>query len=104
MIYLSGKISDKTPEKEALNLMRFNRKATELRMLGLDVFNPIDHELSNQSWEFLLARDMDIIFSEEITGLYLMKGWKESKGALLERQACLRKQLKNPDFLIVEEQ
>lgn len=102
--YIAGKITDKTPDKEAKNKLRFYNKEAELESLGISVYNPARYETPGQSWNYYLAQDLEVIFSKKITGAYFMTGWKDSEGARLEYQACLRKQIQNPKFQIIEEQ
>jgi hypothetical protein len=109
MIYLAGKMTDTTEGKEAANKLRFFQKATELRELGVDVYNPAQHEPPNKTWENYLANDLEAIFRKNwgrylITGAYFMKGWEDSKGAKLEMEACKTRQATDTSFLIIEEQ
>lgn len=85
MIYISGKISDETREKELANLKRFDEKEAELVELGWQVFNPGKLECKGWVWEQYLARDLAVIFKNRPI-LYMMKGWEESRGARLEYQ------------------
>jgi len=41
--------------------------------------------------------------ANELEGLG-MKGWEDSKGSVLEMEACIRKQKDDPNFLITKEQ
>lgn len=103
MIYIAGAITNKSELQQTKNTLRFFAKAKELRDLNIETFNPVEDELEGKTWEEYLAKDLEIIFSKEITGIYLMKGWKDSIGARLEYQACLLKQLKDSSFKIIEE-
>ncbi len=104
MIYLAGKITDTTPEKTAENKLRFYAKAQELRLMGVKVFNPVEHEMEGETWEKLLASDLHAIFTKKISGIYLMKGWEESQGARLELEACRLLARNNSKFEIIKEQ
>lgn len=88
VIYISGKITDETREKELANLKRFDEKEAELIELGWDVFNPGKLECKGWVWEQYLARDLLVIFKNNPV-LYMMKGWEESRGARLEHQVGL---------------
>jgi len=103
-IYLAGPISAKTPQKEAENKLRFFAKANELEGLGVEVYNPAADENGDESWAYYLAQDLQVIYSKLITGAYFMKGWEDSKGSVLEMEACIRKQKDDPNFLITKEQ
>ena len=91
MIYLSGKITDKNPAKEKANIQRFKAKAGELRLLGLQVFNPAEYEAKNFKWEDYLAKDIDWIYRKNPDTIYLMKGWENSLGARLEKAVAEHK-------------
>jgi hypothetical protein len=88
MIYISGKITDETREKELANLKRFDEKEVELAELGWDVFNPGRLECPGWKWEQYLARDLLVIFKNRPV-MYMMTGWEESRGARLEYQVAL---------------
>lgn len=88
MIYLSGKITDKNPAKEKANTQRFKAKAEELRLLGLQVFNPAEYEADGWKWENYLAKDIDWIYRNKPDTIYLMKGWEKSLGARLEKEVA----------------
>ena len=81
--YLSGKITDSSPEQQALNMEVFFLVERELIARGFDVFNPARLEVEGKSWEWYLARDMKWIY-ENRPALYMLPGWQESRGARLE--------------------
>lgn len=96
--YVSGKITDDTPEKVKENLQKFFVKADELRKQGKKVFNPADHEDETTSsltgatdgvWERYLAIDCEFIVKCRPT-LYMMRGWSASRGARLEHALALK--------------
>lgn len=88
MIYISGKISDETREKELENLKRFAEKTAELKQMGWEVFNPGELECPGWVWEQYLARDLKFIHDHH-PALYMMCGWEDSRGARLEHQTAL---------------
>jgi hypothetical protein len=90
MIYLSGKITDKSLEKTQSNILRFYEKARELEDLGHKVFNPADHETPNMEWEQYLAEDLCWIYKNKPDTMYMMSNWKNSLGARLEREVAIR--------------
>lgn len=103
MIYLAGKISDSTPEKEAINKMVFYDTETWLSELGVEVYNPIRYEPREQSWERYLAEDLQVLYSDKITGICMLKGWRDSAGARLEYEAAICRRKDDPSFKIIEQ-
>lgn len=103
MIYLAGKISDKSPEKEAFNKQVFYETEAWLTELGVKVYNPVRFEPPNLTWERYLAQDLEVLFSKKITGMFMLKGWRESRGARLEYEAGLRRQFNDRNFKIIEQ-
>lgn len=83
MIYISGKISDVSRERELLNMTLFNIVEEQLTAQGYEVFNPAKLEIDGGTWEYYLARDLKWIIDNK-PDLYLLANWQESKGARLE--------------------
>lgn len=83
MIYISGKISDISRERELLNMTLFNIVEEKLKAQGYEVFNPASLEVDGGTWEYYLARDLLWIVQNK-PYLYLLANWQESKGARLE--------------------
>ena len=83
MIYLSGKITDVSKEKELLNMEIFNKVERELKAQGYEVFNPVIYEIDGGTWEYYLARDLQWIATNK-PDIYVLPNWRESKGARLE--------------------
>ncbi len=84
-VYISGKISDPSPERQKENLKLFFKKAEELKGIWEEIINPAEWETSEVTpWEVYLARDLVYIF-ENRPDMYFMKGFEDSKGALLEK-------------------
>lgn len=83
MLYISGKITDVSREKELVNLQNFFNVEKELIARGFNVFNPAKLEEDGRSWEWYLARDLKWI-NDNRPILYMLPGWQESRGARLE--------------------
>src|SRR3990167_3982716 len=97
-VYVSGKITDDTPELVKQNLQKFFDRAAEFRAQGRRVFNPADHEDATKSsltgatdgvWEHYLAIDCDFIVQHR-PKMHMMKGWEDSRGARLEHALAKR--------------
>ena len=77
-VYISGSISKDPDYRE-----HFRAAEEKLRGLGMKVFNPAKFEADpDKSWEDYMKRDI-----AELTrcrAIYLLKGWKKSRGAKLE--------------------
>ena len=80
--YLSGSISNGGTKESTFE--RFYEAEARLQKLGHEVINPARMEEGNKSWAEYLERDLGIILKQEPT-LYMLKGWRKSKGARLER-------------------
>ena len=84
-IYISGKISGM--EKEAKEL--FGTAERELQAQGFDTVNPMklkhDHD---KAWSDYMREDIKALC--ECDGIYMLKNWKDSKGARLERKVAVR--------------
>ena len=105
-LYLSGPLSAKTDKLLKENIEVFARKAYELRELGHTVFNPTENEPPNKSWEWYMARDVDVLykgihkqllwfkFRRKFNAIYMMKGWEDSLGARFEKQVAILLKLK----------
>lgn len=78
-IYISGKITGTTDYKE-----RFARAEEMLKSRGHEVVNPchIDDGGETKPWEWYMKRCIPLL--TECDGIYLLKGWSESRGARLE--------------------
>lgn len=79
-IYISGKISgtDLT-ETHA----RFAAVAKAMKRIGVEPVNPFENGLSeNDSWKAHMLKDIaDLLHCNAI---YMLQGWKDSKGARIE--------------------
>lgn len=83
LYYISGKITDTSREKELANMEVFYLVERELIAKGFDVFNPARLEVEGKPWEWYLARDTKWIYDHR-PAMYMLPGWKESRGARLE--------------------
>lgn len=69
------------------NCLKFYKKATELRDLGLEVWSPLESEPEDMSWEYYLTDDLIKGYEEfKPDALYLQRGWRKSNGAKLEKK------------------
>lgn len=78
-VYIAGPMTG-LPD---LNFPAFNAKAAELRAQGWHVENPAEHGVQDgATWSDYLRHDMLQLATCDT--VYLLPGWKNSKGALLE--------------------
>lgn len=77
--YISGPIS-----KNKNFMEDFERARKRLRNLGVSVLNPVDYALLDpgKSWEHYMRHDLCSLAMAD--GIYMLKGWRRSKGARLE--------------------
>jgi len=79
-IYISGKISgtDLTETRK-----RFAAVAKSMKRLGYEPVNPLDNGLSEQdTWEAHIIKDIATLL--QCKAIYMLQGWKDSKGARIE--------------------
>ena len=94
--YLAGKMSG-VPQ---FNIPFFDRVAAELRSYGMQIVSPAElddpdyraacvasdgqtYPAGGVTWGDLLARDVKLI-TNDVEGIILLPGWKDSRGAKLE--------------------
>jgi hypothetical protein len=94
-IYISGAITNSDKIIQKLNVVKFFEVEKELKKLGRPIFNPARTEFEKPEWtEYnqFLAYDLIYIITHK-PDMYMMDGWEDSKGALLEleiaKQLCL---------------
>lgn len=79
-IYISGKISGVDPK---LSEQNFSRAEEKLKKLGFKVVNPMTLEHNHdKSWESFMREDIKALMSCD--AIYMLNGWKESRGACVE--------------------
>lgn len=80
-IYLSGKVSDLPPEEVRA---KFAQAADQIRALGHEPVSPLDSGIDyDDKWEKHIAADIAMLL--ECDAIYLLKDWKDSKGARIEK-------------------
>lgn len=89
MIYLAGAITDRNPAVQQANVLRFYKKADELRSLGLKVYNPCEGERPGLTHAQYLAYDLKWVHDHKPDTFYFMKGWEKSEGAKEENETAL---------------
>jgi len=73
-MYISGPIT---------GLKQFAQAAKQIEAFGHEPVNPCDNRLpENPSWEDYMVADIIMLF--KCDGIYLLKGWEDSKGARIE--------------------
>lgn len=87
LYYLSGPITAPTRQEELDNMKVFFDTEADLVARGFEVFNPAKLEVDGKSWEWYLARDVKWIYDNR-PALYMLPGWKESRGARLEYEVA----------------
>ena len=95
MIYISGAITAKTKKDWSLNLLAGRKAAIELCKLRIPYFSPHlstwefeqEPDLNHITWQDYMDIDYDII--SRCSGMLMMYGWENSKGAVLERQFAI---------------
>ena len=79
-IYISGKISgtDLTETRA-----RFAAAAKAMKRIGVEPVNPLENGLSeHNSWEVHMLKNIADLL--QCKAIYMLQGWKESKGARIE--------------------
>lgn len=88
-IYISGKITG--IEEKAF--VQFENKEAELKARGHDVVNPMklphDHD---KHWHSYMREDIKALC--DCNTIYMMKGWEDSKGAIMEHEIAVSMGLK----------
>lgn len=84
-IYISGKISgtDLTETRK-----RFAAVAKAMKRLGYEPVNPLENGLSEQdTWEVHIIKDIATLL--QCKAIYMLQGWKDSKGARIEHYIAI---------------
>lgn len=79
-IYLSGPITGLSFDDVLRN---FSNAESELKEQGYEVVNPINNGLNeSHTWEDHMKADIKLLL--DCDEIYMLKGWKDSRGARLE--------------------
>lgn len=85
-VYISGQISGLDPVEARA---RFADAEELLQGLGFDTVNPWDNGLPvDATWIKHLCRDLEML--NECNCIYMMDGWRESRGACIEYDFAIR--------------
>lgn len=77
--YISGPITNNSNYKD-----QFQAAARMLRKQGLSVFDPTERGIvQGWKWADYMRRDISALMT--CRAIYMLKGWRKSKGARLER-------------------
>lgn len=88
-IYISGKITGTTDYME-----RFAKAEHELTTRGFEVVNPAKenaHLPEGTPWKTYMAESLRLLLYCD--AIYMLEGWKESRGATLELQVAISSNL-----------
>lgn len=87
------------------NYHAFNSAAKKLRDLGLTVLNPaeVPGDPQKETRSYYLRKDIELVLQS--TSLYMLNGWRRSKGALLEYAIAQELQLPcyDENFKLIDE-
>lgn len=89
-IYISGGISNVPDYKK-----KFQSAADILEKFGYEVVNPakvIDFMPKSATYDQIM--EIDLVLLRQCDGIYMLDGWKESKGAVLEHDTAKRQGMK----------
>ena len=79
--YLSGKITGDDDYR-----IKFEKAEKLLTQKGYRVLNPIKHEKDGKSWIYYMKKDVKKLL--KCDGIILLEDYKQSKGAMLEKQTA----------------
>lgn len=87
-IYISGKITGTSDYMD-----RFAKAEKALKAKGWEVVNPAKADLpQNLPWEEYMKHDVKLLAGCD--AIYMLDGWRQSRGACLERELALNLKLK----------
>ena len=97
-IYIAGKISD-LPVSEYTE--KFRLASLLLLFCGYEPVNPLDFcsDIISGRWLDYMERCLDML--PQCDGIYLLRDWKYSSGAIIEQRVAEIIQALNPDFEIL---
>lgn len=83
-VYLSGPMTGHTD----LNFPSFTEAAQRLRAAGMHVISPHEHQEDGppKPWTFYLRKDLRLLL--ECDTIIMLTGWRNSRGAVLERHVA----------------
>lgn len=81
-VYISGPISDVSAYD---SMVAFNAIETKLLAAGCTPISPRSISHWGLSWETYMKIAQDILYSGEIDVVVMLKGWKQSRGACIEK-------------------
>lgn len=82
-IYISGPITGKTWADIAATFVEAHQKLEEA---GHNVIDPSEIMHWGLTWESYMRIAITILENKEVDAVLMLKGWRESKGAVIERQ------------------
>lgn len=93
LIYVSGPITQTEKNPSIItNRRKLNRASLRLFCAGYSVYCPlttwfIDPGMYGDAWQQIM--EMDFVILKRCNGIYMVHGWKHSRGAVLEHDyAC----------------
>ena len=81
-MYISGPISG---IDKLLAFKRFREVSEVVKLAGWTPINPMAMESYELTWGTYMQIASAILNSGEIDGIYMLRGWRKSRGALIER-------------------
>lgn len=85
VLYLSGPMTDVAD----LNFPAFHEAAAQLRAHGYAVVNPAElHQSQPRNWTACMWTDIEAMARARVTGLAVLPGWENSRGASTEYALC----------------
>ena len=92
LIYVAGPYSAPTESGVFDNIMRARAKGLELWKLGYGVITPhMNTAFMGLTYEEVMPGDLEIL--SRCDAIYLLKGWRQSKGAVREWKRALTRGL-----------
>lgn len=83
-IYISGKITGKDYEKAK---EQFQKAEDVLTFQGYEVINPIKYNDTSMTWNECMRNCISLLMLCD--AIYMLEGWRESRGARLEHFIAL---------------
>lgn len=82
-VYISGKVSGDSNFREKFAIAEKALKGKH-PVLKIKTVNPVKGEKEGKSWEYYLKKDIKKLL--KCNAIYLLPDWRESKGALFEKE------------------